>query len=125
MVTRKQADSSKKKDSAAPKKKAIRTDDGAIGGGREVWSKSKKKRMRQLKARQKKLASEDDNVVINEKSVSAVEVDNTESVRQQAPHPSSGALPAHAKTSELQKSFLARLTGSRFRELNEVRLYDH
>jgi hypothetical protein len=110
---RKQTDSSKKKDDseAATKKQKILM-------GEEVWSKSKKKRMRQRKAKQKKTDSQDKNVV-SKKNKCVDKVDNTKSVKQQ-PFPSSSGTAT--EPSELQKSFMARLTGSRFRELNEVRL---
>jgi hypothetical protein len=114
MAKRKQTDSSKKKDdseeAAAAKKQKILTG--------EVWSKSKKKRMRQRKAKQTKADSQDKNVV-SKKNKNVDKVDNTKSVKQQ-PLPSSSGTAI--EPSELQKSFMARLTGSRFRELNEVRV---
>lgn len=111
MAKRKQTDSPEKQKNdlaAAPKKQKKLTG--------EVWSKSKKKRMRQRKGKQKKLDTQDKNG-IDKKSRGADKVNNSESVTQ-TPLPSRTAA---AETSELQKSFMARLTGSRFRELNEVR----
>jgi hypothetical protein len=75
-----------------------------------TWSKSKKKRMRRLKGKQKKITT----VEKKEGDVVAVE-------RVVGQQPSNAGASAK-NTSALQKSFMARLTGSRFRELNEVRV---
>ena len=99
MTKRKQAEVSKEDD--VPSKR---------GSGEAAWSKSKKKRMRRLKGKQKQLESAE-----QKKGVIVVE----ESVEDE---PSNGAPAETTSTSALQKSFMARLSGSRFRELNEVRL---
>jgi hypothetical protein len=113
MAKQKQTDSVKKKDSAAVAPKKAKSISG------EVWSKSKKKRMRQRKSKQKMWDSQDKDDINNQsnKKGSVDRMKTVESVKQQ---PSSNRSAA-TKTSELQKSFMARLTGSRFRELNEVR----
>jgi len=105
MAKRKQADGAKRGDSAAPKKQK-RAD-----SGEPAWSKSKKKRMRRHKAKQKK--SE-----LGEKPMKTdvVAVEPVQTVEQSSPSKGGAVVK---KSSALQQSFMARLTGSRFRELNE------
>jgi SAM-dependent methyltransferase len=83
---------------------------------REVWSKSKKKRMRKLKAKMNKMARETPSTVDAE----------TEADKQNTPEKSASqkldtpqAETSSKKGSALQKSYAARLSGSRFRILNE------
>ena len=116
MAKQKQPDASKKQDSKRAPKKAKQS---AADSGEAAWSKSKKKRMRQRKGKQKKMDSQDKRVVHKK---SGDRVNNTKSGKQK-PLPTSSSSGTAAETSDLQKSFLARLTGSRFRELNEVRFY--
>ena len=73
----------------------------------DEWSKSKKKRMRRLKAKQAKMnpTSKPENA---QKKETKSSLDESEKVATKTP------------SSALQESFKARLTGSRFRELNEV-----
>ena len=74
----------------------------------EVWSKSKKKRMRKMAG--KSLMSAD----------SGPQESAMSNKRQKKEEPiSSDSGDAKGFVSTLQKSFMARLTGSRFRELNE------
>ena len=73
-------------------------------GPPEVWSKSKKKRMRKLLAMQKK-ATTKENIKIE--------------TRPKPPSDDINASNATAGASSLQQAFRARLTGSRFRILNE------
>lgn len=70
-----------------------------------VWSKSKKKRMRLLKAKQAKLEADSPNTILAPSSNTPAD-DNEETNVQEG-------------LSSLQKSFQDRLSGSRFRVLNE------
>jgi hypothetical protein len=106
MPKRKQSDVSKKEERSSLKEKKRPSED--------EWSKSKKKRMRRLKAKQniKDFPEKTTNLSISEKTTS---LDNS-------PVETPSSEPKGVKTSSaLQQSFMARLTGSRFRELNEVR----
>jgi ribosomal RNA-processing protein 8 len=83
---------------------------GSVDPAREVWSKSKKKRMRQKMAG--KMRPDDSPA--------------QESVERQSKKQKKAIVETDAdsrgdkgKISSLKKSFMARLTGSRFRELNE------
>jgi hypothetical protein len=82
---------------------------------RESWSKSKKKRMRLIKARLKKEESK------NEPNDGVVSkgAEQHESVIIEECEARKDAYPKPHPTSNLQKSFQARLSGSRFRLLNE------
>ena len=114
MPKRKQSDLSERGVSSSSKEKK--------GPSEGEWSKSKKKRMRRLKAKQKKKDFPDKST--NHDS-SAMEMFSnkpkgvkTDSSAIETPYNE----PKGVKTSSaLQQSFMARLTGSRFRELNEVR----
>lgn len=78
---------------------------------REVWSKSKKKRMRKLLGRKKHSQTDRNLRDGNAKEMTRDETnDISTTIQKQDDNP---------KKSSLQKSFLARLSGSRFRELNE------
>lgn len=77
---------------------------------REVWSKSKKKRMRQKMAG--KMRPDDSPVKEN------VERSNKKQ-KKTADETDAESKNDKGKFSSLQQSFMARLTGSRFRELNE------
>lgn len=115
MPKRKQSDLSERDDSSSSKKKKKPSED--------EWSKSKKKRMRRLKAKQKKkdfpekTTSNHDSSAIEKPSNKPKGVKIDSSVIE-----TPSGEPKGVKTSSaLQQSFMARLTGSRFRELNEVR----
>lgn len=90
----------------APKKKESTQAKG------EVWSKSKKKRMRRLmaKADTKDSGSQRQPQAKKQKAKGSSKGDNE--------------TEGSSKLSALQQSFMARLTGSRFRELNEVSLVE-
>lgn len=107
MAKRKQSDSASKK----PEKKAKHTNSFA-----STWSKSKKKRMRQRKARQKRGDMGGERIKKSDRSSTngTVEVNKVVVVEQEEPS-------SNNKSSALQEAFKARLAGSRFRELNEVR----
>lgn len=95
---------------AAPPKKSKKE---ASGGGQEVWSKSKKKRMRMLLAKQKR------NGISPEKGSDAKTTQNWPGPH---PHAQLERIAVDNKTqrgSSLQQAFKARLSGSRFRLLNE------
>jgi SAM-dependent methyltransferase len=79
-----------------------------INPPREVWSKSKKKRMRQKMAGKTR---PDDSP--------AQEGVERSSKKQKKGETDTDARGDKGKPSSLQKAFMARLTGSRFRELNE------
>lgn len=106
---RKQSDVVKTEDRSSSKERKRPSQD--------EWSKSKKKRMGQLKAKQSKKdfpekTSNLDGSAISEKTTS---LDNS-------PLETPSSEPKGVKTSSaLHKTFMARLTDSRFRELNEVR----
>ena len=88
---------------------------------REVWSKSKKKRMRKILAKQKQNDDEksvDDAVQTKKassKKDSKVTQKESKSSQKETESPKLPANPA----SKLQQAFQARLSGSRFRLLNE------
>jgi ribosomal RNA-processing protein 8 len=75
------------------------------------WSKSKKKRMRKIKAKR----SNDDDDVVGGAKFAIQQANSTKEVQKQ-PRVSSNTSKS---SSSLQKSFQERLTGSRFRILNE------
>jgi len=92
-----------------PKKKEPRT-------GEAQWSKSKKKRMRHLKAKQQKESIKEEIEPKKKpqpsKKEEKVEVDDE-------PKNKGNSSQKKAPSSSLQKSFQERLSGSRFRTLNE------
>ena len=104
---KKEAPKKKSEKKEAPKKKfeKKKNEDPT----REVWSKSKKKRMRQKMG--KTMNTEDEPAKKQDERVSKKQKKNEETKSD-----SSGG---KGKLSSLQQSFMARLTGSRFRELNE------
>jgi hypothetical protein len=109
MPKRKQPDATKKEDRSSSKGKKRPSED--------EWSKSKKKRMRHLKAKERKkdFPEKTTNLDGSAKSEKTTSLDDS-------PVDTPPSEPEGIKTSSaLQKSFMARLTGSRFRELNEVR----
>ena len=79
----------------------------------EVWSKSKKKRMRRLMAKADTKDSDG-------------QKRQPQAKKQKAKGSNKGDndTEGSSKLSALQQSFMARLTGSRFRELNEVSLVE-
>lgn len=77
----------------------------------EVWSKSKKKRMRKLKARSQHRGT----------AASSTQQETKKKRNQKKDEePLKSDIQVGGKQSALQQSFLARLSGARFRELNEV-----
>lgn len=107
---RNEPSSKKRKNSKEAERK-----DGKDESTRESWSKSKKKRMRHIKAKLQKEESK------NERKDSAVSksAEQHDSVKIEECEAKKDAHPKTLPTSNLQKSFRARLSGSRFRLLNE------
>lgn len=102
----------RKQSGASPEGEASRTEkpkyerkQWSVG---DVWSKSKKKRMRQLKVKQlRKVEGSPNPTVQKEEGKESKEISQESTSKPQR------------ESSSLQKSFKARLSGSRFRELNE------
>jgi hypothetical protein len=115
MHKRKQTDLSKREDTFSSKEKKRPSED--------EWSKSKKKRMRRLKSKQKKKDFPEKTSTNHDSSAMEMPASKPKEVKIHGvatDTPSNE--PKGVKTSSaLQQSFMARLAGSRFRELNEVR----
>lgn len=84
----------------------------------EVWSKSKKKRMRLLQAKIKK-KSEAEPTKESESSAAVKDTSKKDDTARTTPHRPDTLVPTTKGASSLQKSYAARLSGSRFRILNE------
>jgi len=85
------------------------------------WSKSKKKRMRRLGAATKllnKVTNTDDDDVENDNKIQKIDGDAVNNATKNVVS-SSATLSCSNSKSELYAAFLERLSGSRFRELNE------
>ena len=109
---------SKKKKKADDTKKNDKESNTEGGEEREVWSKSKKKRMRKLRAKQqqKNVSESDGKDTSSSNSKGSEETGKDESDKQE--NSTSSEIKAR-NGSSLQKSYAARLSGSRFRILNE------
>mmetsp|Transcript_11398 Transcript_11398/g.17647 ORF Transcript_11398/g.17647 Transcript_11398/m.17647 type:complete len:357 (-) Transcript_11398:102-1172(-) len=101
--------------------------DGNSKGDNEVWSKSKKKRMRRLRAKQEREGTVPKNPSSNNdsspkpkdsKQLPSAKNDKNAVIPSSNKNPMPSKKPA-AKLSAMQQAFMARLSGSRFRELNE------
>lgn len=98
---------------------------------RERWSKSKKKRMRQIRSKMKNKASEEQTTAQAAKKVPTKDPDSEPSKNDRGGEKIAKDIPSAEKeatrdvlvtnkgASCLQKSYAARLSGSRFRILNE------
>lgn len=86
---------------------------------RAVWSKSKKKRMRQLKSKMRKETSKSATVESNKNQPIKEKKDDTTSTPNQSNNQPKKNASSKTGSSSLQKSYAARLVGSRFRILNE------
>jgi len=97
-----------------------RNGDGGGDGGIEQWSKSKKKRMRAMKAQQRR---KDDGGAVDcddaKEADGGVTADDGSDNAGAAAAATTTSPPPPPSSSALQNSFKARLSGSRFRTLNE------
>ncbi|CAJ1934527.1 unnamed protein product [Cylindrotheca closterium] len=91
------------------KKEPSNNEDG--GDNEQKWSKSKKKRLRGLKAKQNRKQQKQDQVDYSSKSPASKQELGTDAATESSTPTSTG--------SKLQNAFKARLSGSRFRILNE------
>ena len=137
MAKRKHSEgSSNKQEQAAPKNDKPSPSLKKVQGEKrepssDAWSKSKKKRMRLLKAKETMGTSTEGSASTREASKRKQRLENKKEKKDKqqakvgkeessAAHESvSSELQVTGQQSALQKSFLARLSGSRFRELNE------
>jgi len=138
MAKRKLSDASSKVEKA-PKKEVTRPTFKRIHGEKreassDAWSKSKKKRMRTIKAKEAKgsnVAGDVESAGKGEVSKRKQRIENKKDKREQsAENPTnkvdsivqesvSPELQIKGQKSALQQSFVSRLSGARFRELNE------
>lgn len=98
---------------------------GGDGAPQEVWSKSKKKRMRQLRAKRKIQEPEEPSTGAGPDEAAASPPGKTQKKKDERQESSGNntteadQLDMKGASSSLQKSYAARLSGSRFRILNE------
>ena len=90
-----------------------------VSGHREVWSKSKKKRMRMLLAKQKKYATNPEKSPVDFQKKKQEKESSATHAGQLLILDNNRKQTSSSSASSLQQAFKARLSGSRFRVLNE------